>query len=124
MEPPEILPINTEKFTLKELNEVIRYLKSNKAPGIDQIRNEEIKYGGLACKKEILDICNKIYETNEAPWQMTTNKIIPIYKKGDPAEPSNYRGISLLSTITKIYNKLLLDRIYDKVQSTAKKAGL
>lgn len=115
MEPPEILPINTEKFTLKELNEVIRYLKSNKAPGIDQIRNEEIKYGGLACKKEILDICNKIYETNEAPWQMTTNKIIPIYKKGDPAEPSNYRGISLLSTITKIYNKLLLDRIYDKV---------
>ena len=115
LHPLEILPINTEKFTIKELDQVIRYLKSNKAPGIDKIRNEEIKYGGLTCKKEILDICNKIYESNKAPWQMTTNKIIPIYKKGDPADPGNYRGISLLSTITKIYNKLLLDRIYDKV---------
>jgi hypothetical protein len=41
--------------------------------------------------------------------------MIPLLKKGDPTIPDNYRGIALLSTITKIYNKLIFNRIYDEV---------
>ena len=112
--PPD-LPIRTDAFDMYELTKVIRTLKNAKAPGIDGIRNELIKYGGKEIKQEVLDICNEIFRTKIAPWQMTTNKIIPIYKKGDAQDPNNYRGISLLSTITKIYNKLLLNRIYNHV---------
>lgn len=109
------LPINTNYFEMKELEEVLKTLKNNKAPGMDCIKNESIKYGGIECKKRVLRICNIIYTKKEVPWQMITNKIIPIHKKGDLTDPKNYRGISLISTITKIYNKMLLNRIYEEV---------
>lgn len=37
--------------------------------------------------------------------------MVPIYKKGDPSNIENYRGISLLSTAYKIYAGILRDRL-------------
>ena len=37
--------------------------------------------------------------------------INPVPKKGDPSEPQNYRGIALIPTAAKIYNRVLLNRI-------------
>ena len=41
----------------------------------------------------------------------TTAKVVPIYKKGDPKLLSNYRPISLLSSISKIFERLVHDRL-------------
>ena len=41
----------------------------------------------------------------------TTNIIIPLQKKGDHSLMTNYRGISLMSIVTKVYNRILLNRI-------------
>lgn len=90
-------------------------MKNCKSPGIDNITSEAIKYGGLGLHNKILEICNDVFTKNVPPWQMTTNIIIPIFKKGDNSKLTNYRGISLMSAITKIYNKLILNRIYDKI---------
>ena len=46
------------------------------------------------------------------PDAWTTASIIPIPKKGDLSKPDNYRGISLAPVAAKIFNKLLLNRIY------------
>ena len=39
-------------------------------------------------------------------------KAVPIFKKSDPQESSNYRPISLLPIFSKIYEKLMRKRIY------------
>jgi len=44
--------------------------------------------------------------------------IVPIYKKGDKTECSNYRGISLLSTIYKILTNILLSRLTAHAEET------
>ena len=56
------LPIITTPFTEKELDNVLKYLKTKKAPGIDGIRNEVLKYSGKECRKILLEICNDIYK--------------------------------------------------------------
>ena len=37
--------------------------------------------------------------------------LCPVHKKGDVEEPKNYRGISLLPTISKIFTKILNKRL-------------
>ena len=46
------------------------------------------------------------------PNKLTHAKVIPIHKKGSPTDPSNYRPISLLSVFSKIFEKLMYQRLY------------
>ena len=40
-------------------------------------------------------------------------RVCPIYKKGDQEKCSNYRPISLLSNISKIYERVMYNRVYE-----------
>jgi hypothetical protein len=46
----------------------------------------------------------------------TTQKTVPVPKKGDLTLLMNYRGISMMSTGAKVYNKVLLNRIRSMVE--------
>ena len=50
---------------------------------------------------------NKIYNTGHFPNQWTTGVIVPIFKKGDKDNPANYRGITLTSTMSKLFTYAL-----------------
>ena len=47
------------------------------------------------------------------PDELKIGKIIPLYKSGNKSVMSNYRPISILPTISKIFEKLLHKRIYE-----------
>lgn len=47
---------DTEMITLQEVQAGIRWLKNRKAPGIDEIANKMIKYGGINVEKEIMKL--------------------------------------------------------------------
>jgi hypothetical protein len=51
-----------------------------------------------------------IWNKEELPHQWKES-IVPIHKKGDKTDCSNYRGISLLSTSYKILSNILLSRL-------------
>ena len=109
------LDININDFTLHELNQVISTLKNGRKPGIDNINSEVLKYGGNTLREKILCICNLSFNNNITPIEWKKNIIIPIPKKGDRCNINNYRGITLMSIVAKIYNKMILNRIYDKL---------
>ena len=50
---------------------------------------------------------NKIYNTRHFPDQLTTGVIVPIFKKGDEKNAANYRGITLTSTMGKLFTYAL-----------------
>jgi hypothetical protein len=60
---------------------------------------------------EIYKPINFIWNKEEMPQQWKKSFIVPIYKKGDKTDCSNYRSISLLSTSYKILPNILLSRL-------------
>jgi hypothetical protein len=85
-------------------------LKSYKSPGSDQIPTALIQAGGNAKYSDIHKLINFIWNKEELPEQRKESIILPIYKKGDRTDFSNYRGISLFSTSYKILSNILLPR--------------
>lgn len=69
----------------------------------------------LNCKDFFLplltDLFNKILFSGFFPSQWAVAVIKPIYKKGDASDPSNYRGISLLSHLGKLFTSVLNTRL-------------
>jgi hypothetical protein len=86
-----------------EVETAIAKLKKYKTPGSDQIPAELIQAGGETLQSEIHKLINSIWSKEELPDQWKESITVPIYKKGDKTECSNYRGISLLSTASVVY---------------------
>jgi hypothetical protein len=94
-----------------EVKLAIEKLKSHKSPGIDQISAELIKVGGGTICSEIHELITSIWNKEKLPEEWKESILVPIYKKGDKTDCSNYRGISLLSTTYKIPSNILLSRL-------------
>ena len=115
--PYFIDPILDSPIEYGELYSVVNKLKENKAPGEDGICYEFYKYAPHNFLYEILSIFNKIFLHESIPSSFRTSILTPLYKKGDPLDPSNYRGLSLINTICKIFNTILLNRITFWIES-------
>jgi hypothetical protein len=96
---PEPSPFEVEIATAK--------FKIYATPGIDQIGAELIQARGETLQSEIHNLINYyIWNNDELPKKLESI-IVPVYKQGDKADCSNYRGISLFSTSYKMLSSIL-----------------
>jgi hypothetical protein len=99
-------------FTPEEIKKCINKLKNNKAHGIDLILNEYLK-----CSSDIMlpiyeKLFNIILTTGLIPKTWLSGMIKPIYKnKGDKENVNNYRGITLLSCLGKLFTAVINERL-------------
>ena len=54
---------------------------------------------------------NKIWEEERIPKDWEVGIVIPLFKKGDTSNCSNYRGITLLSVVLKVYERIMEKRL-------------
>jgi len=81
----------------EEIKEAIKILKNNKAPGDDIIGAELIIEGEELIVNEMWELIKKIWQQEQIPEEWKIAVVCPIYKKGNPEDCHNYRGISLLN---------------------------
>ena len=99
-------------FTEIELKKALKNLKNNKSTGPDNILNEQIKTSFPKMKGIYLKLFNIILETGCFPEPWAVGMIVPIFKnKGSKNDPNNYRGITLLSCMSKYFNSVLNNRL-------------
>ena len=101
------------EILLEEVAQAVKKLKNGKASGFDNIVNEVIKYGGENVTRLIWRLCRRCFELEHIPQEWMKGVIFPIYKAGDCRDPNNYRGISLLSVVGKLYSSVLNRRLVD-----------
>ena len=104
--------VNIEKFTMKEFENARKKIANGKTPGTDGIPGEFIKWLNTEIAKQIiLDLINDIWTLETIPSESEIARVVTIYKKANPDLPQNYRPISLLQSIYKIYARMIQNRL-------------
>lgn len=105
--------------TDEDIKRLIHKLDDNKSPGADKIRAKDVKYACTAIAPAIKNLINSSIRTGQYPDFLKLGIIRPIYKKGDHTTYSNYRPITILSCIDKIFEKFLGDQIQNYLQKNS-----
>ena len=100
-----------QRITMEELNEAEYVLRPDKSTGYDSLSNEIIKCLVETNSRIILKLFNLVFESNAKIEQWAIAILTPILKSGPKMDPSNYRGISILSCLGKLYTAILNKRL-------------
>ena len=110
----------SKKLILDKLTSI----KTDKSPGPDTILPRVL----YECRFELVNPLYVLFraccEQSKIPSEWKKANVIPIYKKGKKSDPSNYRPISLTSTVCKLYESIIKDQILhfftvnDKISSS------
>ena len=103
------IPLLDDPIQPIEVAETIRKLKSSKAAGIDGITPGILKLLPEEWIIQLTQIFNMTF-FSEYPLKWSLLKVFTIFKKGQRSKAQNYRGISILSAIPKVYDMILSRR--------------
>ena len=115
-----ILVSQVPPFTLKELTDAVKSLRSKKCADTAGIRAEMLKVGGEHLLSKLLELYNMILSGSTQPpvsWKHSVISII--HKSGDVMQPQNYRPICIIPVLYKLFSKLMYKTLYpivDKAQ--------
>lgn len=100
-----------EYITPLEILSIIKNMEKKKSTGTDEIPISVFKDNIDILAVPLAIFYNNCYEEGIFPEQLKLAKVIPVYKKGSKSDPQNYRPISLLSVLSKIFEKLIKSRL-------------
>ncbi|UYV65011.1 hypothetical protein LAZ67_3002812 [Cordylochernes scorpioides] len=109
-------PILDSEITNADIYKEIAGLRSNKACGPDGIPNEVLKTLPDSYILLLKQLYNSVMTTGKYPAIWTNSTIHPIFKNGYKNSPSNYRGIALISNVSKLFTSTLRSRLEEWVE--------
>ena len=104
--------LNVE-VTEEEVEEAVENLKNGKASGTDEVIAEVLKHGGEGMMRALFLLCREVWGREKIPKEWMKGVIFPILKKGSRSDMTNYRGISLLSVVGKVFAVVLNRRVIE-----------
>ena len=106
-------PFLETPFTTNEVQRAVNRLKSNKACGYDRICAEHVKYGGYMLTITLTMMFNLINQWEYVPLNFKHGIQVPLFKGKNlcSADTNNYRGITLLSIFSKVYEMIIWARL-------------
>ena len=110
-----------------EVCQAINKLSDNKASGVDHISAEHLKYASMKIAP-LLSICFTAFMSHGLlPDSMLSVLLVPVIKdkagKVGSLRVDNYRPIALASILSKVLERILLDRLNDFIKSTDNQFG-
>lgn len=110
--------ISAEPPSVEEIVRAVRELKNNKAPGSDNIPAELLKTDPTAAAHFLQPLLNDVWQQEHLPADWKEGLLIKLPKKGNRTDCNNWRGITLLSTVSKVLSKIILYRIQGAIEDT------
>ena len=105
------LVFNFTPVTEDYIANVISNLKNKSSYGYDNISNKLIKLAKGVLTQPLTLISNQILRNGIFPKELKISGVKPLFKSGDPLQFNNYRPVSLLPSLSKIFEHVIFDQI-------------
>ena len=115
-EPSYLTSLSSIAFDPQEVEEILRTLKTDKASGPDGLSNRILKELSHELSSPLCSLFNKSLSLGKFPSPYKDANVTPVHKKGDLSLVSNYRPISLLNSVAKLFEKLVFKYLYNHLQ--------
>jgi hypothetical protein len=93
------------------INKLVSKINIKKATGVDQISSKLLRAGAPVINKHITTLVNNTIKSTVFPTSLKEAQVVPLHKKYDPLDKKNYRPVSILTTISKVYEMVLSDQL-------------
>ena len=106
-----------ERFAFHEVSEchtykLLKNLNPKKATGCDNVPAKLLKLAAKEFSMPVTNLINSSIRTSIFPGQLKRAEVSPLYKSKDDLNRQNYRPISILSCISKLYERTYYDQLY------------
>jgi len=109
----KVTVLNGSFFSYNNVLQTMVSLKNKKCHGYDNIPLVVLKDGAKILASPFTKLFEKIYETKEIPDQWKISRTLPLFKKGSKKNIESYRPISNLCSASKLFERLMLNRLTD-----------
>ena len=96
-----------------EISRIIKNLKNHKSPGLDGLTAEILKVSHDVIVEKLTHLVNESLKSGTFPQVLKAARVVPIYKSGKKSIRENYRPISVLSVLSKIFERVVHERLYN-----------
>ena len=107
------------KFTTtsrEEIHEILRKLKRKKALGYDDIPVSLIIDGAAQISGPLSSLINRCLRQSVFPSAEKWAKVTPVYKSGERSLMDNYRPISVLPVLSKVFERVVYQQLYSYLE--------
>ena len=98
-------------FSTARVNQLLKDININKACGPDAIPGIVLKHCSSSISAPLSRLFKSIYDTGLVPNEWKEANVVPIHKKGDKCDITNYRPISLTCLVSKIMERKIQDEL-------------
>ena len=110
---PDNKRFNFRPIVVQDIRDAMGKIKTSKSLGSDNIPSYFLKLATPYIENALVFMFNTSLETSQFPDCWKNARITPIFKEGDRAERSNYRPISVLPVISRLFEKLVFNQLYE-----------
>ena len=97
-------------FTIEEMNNIISSL-NNGAAGWDEFTKQMIKEIRSSINSPLVHICNLSLQQGLLPDELKIANVLILFKACDPYVFNNYRPVSLMCVLSKVYERIMYNRL-------------
>ena len=106
------MPLLTTDKVMKYLNN----LDIKKSTGTDEIGPRLLRMSSPIIAESLTFICNLSIKTGSFPDKWKEAKVKPLHKGGPTNDPNNFRPISILPALSKLFEKHVFNELFGKIQ--------
>ena len=107
---------NFSEISLTELEKELQQLNTKKANTFDSIPPKHLKQSSDVCGPVLLNLINKSIREGDFPNELKLADVTPVFKKDDATLAKNYRPVSVLPAVSKVYERIVQKQIIAHIE--------